>query len=182
MGDETKQGTEEAVLQEIQDKIDEIELLLGEKDSEIDNFELADIINAIENPRVKVAVTMKFAYELRHIPAFLNQVAEIATPEERTLLQKEYEKNNIPITSDFFHLQSIEMSIAEAAARNWGQEMPQNLFEAKEITDGSEIAAIDGILDTLGIDSRVIREGLIEYIDYNTEVREDDIQYVDLPK
>lgn len=179
MEDETKQ---EDIQGAIQDKIDEIGLLLGEENSEIEDFEIADIISAIENPRVKVAVTKEFAYQLRNIPDFLNQIMEIATPEERKLLEKEYEKNKIPITSDSIRPQSIEMSIAEAAARNWGQPMPETLAEAKKITDGSEIAAIDGILDTLGIHSRKIREGFIECIDNVTEFYDIFPEEISLPK
>ena len=50
------------------------------------------------------------------------------------------------------NIESIEMKIAKTAAKNWGQDEPTNLEEAKGITWGSEEAAIDGILSVLGID------------------------------
>ena len=47
--------------------------------------------------------------------------------------------------------ESIEMKIAKTAAKNWGQQEPQNLEEAKGITWGSEISSIRGIISVLGL-------------------------------
>ena len=48
-------------------------------------------------------------------------------------------------------INSIEMKMAETAAANWEQEAPQNLEEAKGITDKSEIRAAKGIVEVLGL-------------------------------
>ena len=46
-------------------------------------------------------------------------------------------------------MESIEMKIAKTAAKNWGQEEPQTLEEAKGITWGSEVSSIQGIVKVL---------------------------------
>jgi len=48
---------------------------------------------------------------------------------------------------------SIEMKIAKIAARNWGQQEPTSIEEAKGITWGSEVAAINGMARVLNLDS-----------------------------
>lgn len=52
-------------------------------------------------------------------------------------------------------MQSIEMKIAKTAAQNWGQKEPQNLEKAKEITWGSEISSIKGIISVLGLNQEI---------------------------
>lgn len=47
---------------------------------------------------------------------------------------------------------SIEMKIAKTAAQNWGQQEPTTIEEAKGITWGSEVAAINGIARVLKLD------------------------------
>ena len=47
---------------------------------------------------------------------------------------------------------SIEMKIAKIAASNWGQQEPSTIEEAKGITWGSEVAAINGMARVLKLD------------------------------
>ena len=52
---------------------------------------------------------------------------------------------------------SIEMKIAKVAASNWGQQEPTTIEEAKGITWGSEVAAINGMARVLDLDSEDAR-------------------------
>lgn len=52
-------------------------------------------------------------------------------------------------------LDTIEIKIAKIAARNFGQQEPQNLEEAKQITRGSEVSFIKGIISVLGLNSEL---------------------------
>lgn len=53
---------------------------------------------------------------------------------------------------------SIEMKIAKIAASNWGQQEPTTIEEAKGITWGSEVAAINGMARVLNLDSEDIEK------------------------
>jgi len=53
---------------------------------------------------------------------------------------------------------SIEMKIAKIAARNWGQQEPTTIEDAKGITWGSEVAAINGIARVLNLDSEDVEK------------------------
>lgn len=70
-------------------------------------------------------------------------------------------------------MESIEMKIAKTAARNWGQEEPTNIEEAKGITWGSEISSIKGIISVLGLNPE-LEEQIIDDV-YNKETISEDI-------
>lgn len=53
---------------------------------------------------------------------------------------------------------SIEMKIAKIAASNWGQQEPTTIEEAKGITWGSEVAAINGMARVLKLDSEDVEK------------------------
>lgn len=69
--------------------------------------------------------------------------------------------------------ESIEMKIARTAASNWGQEQPKDLEEAKGITCGSEVSAISGIIQVLGLNPE-LQEKMIEDV-YTKEIITPDI-------
>ena len=53
---------------------------------------------------------------------------------------------------------SIEMKIAKIAASNWGQQEPTTIEEAKGITWGSEVVAINGMARVLKLDSEDVEK------------------------
>ena len=67
---------------------------------------------------------------------------------------------------------SIEMKIAKIAAQNWGQQEPQNLEEAQNITCGSEISSIRGIISVLGLEPE-LEERIIEDVYTKDKISED---------
>lgn len=70
-------------------------------------------------------------------------------------------------------MDSIEMKIAKIAAKNWGQEEPTNIEEAKEIIGGSEISSIKGIISVLGINPELEQQIMDDV--YNKEKISEDI-------
>lgn len=152
------------------EKIKEIEDYVEEYIGELEMSEIINRINEVSDEDVKLevglAVIEKYEFLADDLADALARSA--STPEKKQELRKIYEEKGLKINPYIFKVDSIEMRIAEKAAQNWGEPLPENLEEAKKITGGSEIAVAKGIDELLGIDEKY--SGILYDIYSRTEI------------
>lgn len=144
--------------QNIADKIKNLEqtILINENEysDEMLKKDTKDISNLSSRTEVMIYLMGKCNFSLD----ICDEIIKFATTEERESIRAIFNRKGIYTAPEVFENDSIQMRIAKIFAKYLRKPNPNNLKEAKEITEGLEIDVVKGIIISLELDSSLEKD------------------------